>query len=226
MIFTVSDTWRRAYPGTVVGVLALRDVSNPELHPLLEQMKEQLEKALRDQYSSFERSRLETIPPFPAYITYYKRFKKTYHVFLQLESIVSKGKSIPGGSALVEAMFMAELKDMLLTAGHDLDAVKPPVYLEIAQGNEHYTVFKGNDQVLKSGDMYITDAEGIISNVIYGPDSRTQINPNTKNVLFTTYAPPGVGKDNVQAHQNHILEYVKVFSPGVKIDLLDVMTSF
>ena len=59
-----------------------------------------------------------------AYAAYYERFNKTYHVQLQLESVALKGKSIPRVSALVEAMFMAELENLLLTAGHDLDVVQ------------------------------------------------------------------------------------------------------
>jgi hypothetical protein len=51
--------------------------------------------------------------PIKTYHDYYKRFKKTYHILLQLESIVFKNKSIPKVSSLVEAMFMAELKNLL-----------------------------------------------------------------------------------------------------------------
>jgi len=34
-------------------------------------------------------------PILKAYQEYYRRFKKTYHVQLQLESLLFKGKSIP-----------------------------------------------------------------------------------------------------------------------------------
>lgn len=41
-----------------------------------------------------------------AYILYYKKFGYTYHVLPQLESVI-KGKTIPFGLPLVEAMFIA-----------------------------------------------------------------------------------------------------------------------
>lgn len=46
--------------------------------------------------------------------------KKTYHVALQFESVVFKGKALLNNvAALDESMIMAELDDLLLTAGHD-----------------------------------------------------------------------------------------------------------
>ncbi len=58
--------------------------------------------------------------PLPAYASYYRAFDKTYHVLGQLKSVAVKGKAIPSVAALVEAMFIAELHNGLLTAGHDL----------------------------------------------------------------------------------------------------------
>ena len=43
-MFTVSETWKTAYPGAVAGVLALGRVANPDHHPALEETKAQLEQ--------------------------------------------------------------------------------------------------------------------------------------------------------------------------------------
>ncbi len=94
-------------------------------------------------------------PILQAYDAYYRQFKKTYHVQLQLESILFKGKSIPSVAALVEAMFMAEVDSLLLTAGHDLDTLHLPLTLDAAQGAETYTLFRGEPQTPKAGDMMI-----------------------------------------------------------------------
>ena len=129
-MFIVSEAWKTAYPGAAVGVLAMRNVINPEHHVALDKRKEELENQLRSRFSDYDRAALKDLPTIQAYNTYYKRFKKTYHVQHQLESVVFKGKPIPRVAALVEAMFVAELKNLLLTAGHDLDAVQMPVQLE------------------------------------------------------------------------------------------------
>jgi DNA/RNA-binding domain of Phe-tRNA-synthetase-like protein len=220
MMFSVSEDWKATYPGAAVGVLAIGNVTNPESHPKLDCLKEEVEEQIRTGFSSKEELRAQ--PRLQAYRDYYKRFKKTYHVQMQMESIAFKGKSIPRVAALVEAMFVAELKDQLLTAGHDLDVVEPPVRLDVAVGTEQYMRINGQEQDLKAGDMFIADAQGVLSTVIYGPDSRTQIVPGTRRALFTVYAPPGIGEEAVYQHLKDIEAHIRLFAPQAETELLQV----
>jgi DNA/RNA-binding domain of Phe-tRNA-synthetase-like protein len=225
----VSDAWKTTYPGAAVGILAMREVANPERHPLLEQRKEELENGLRARFvphtgyfAGQDRAALKELPILQAYEAYYKRFKKTYHVQLQLESVVFKGKSIPRVAALVEAMFMAELKNLLLTAGHDLDALQLPVKLDVAKGEERYLRINGQEEQLKAGDMFIADGQGVMSSVLYGPDSRTRIAPATRRVLFSVYAPPGIGPEAVSQHLLDIQSNVLIIAPDAQVEVMQV----
>jgi len=141
---------------------------------------------------------------------------------LQLESIVFQGKEIPRVAGLVEAMFMAELEDHLLTAGHDLAVVEPPVRIDVAQGDESYEQMNGRTQALKAGDMYIADIQGVLSSIIYGPDRRTRIRPETEQVLFTAYAPPGVDPAAVSHHLANIRDKVLILAPEAEVTVMDV----
>ncbi len=221
-MFIVSEAWKRAYPGAAVGVLAVRNVLNPERHAALDKRKEELENQLRARFSDYDRAALKALPTIQAYNAYYKRYKKTYHVQLQLESVVFKGKPIPRVAALVEVMFVAELKNLLLTAGHDLEAVQMPVKIDVAEGSECYIRLNGEEQGLKSGDMTIADAKGVISCVLYGPDRRTRITPETRQVLFTVYAPPGIGEQAVHDHLQDIQANVLLVAPQADVELLEV----
>lgn len=218
----VSEAWKRAYPGAAVGVLIMRNVVNPESHAALDKRKEELENQLRARFSDYDRAALKALPTIQAYNAYYKRFKKTYHVQLQLESVIFKGRSIPRMGALVEAMFMAELKNLLLTAGHDLEAVQMPVRLDVAKGGERYIRLNGQEQELKAGDMMMADARGIISCVLYGPDFRTRIIPETRHVLFTVYAPAGIGEQAVYDHLQDIQANVLLVAPEASTESLEV----
>ena len=209
----VSESWKRAYPGAVVGVLVMRGARNPDRHEGLQAIKTQTEVALRERYFSHGKEALKAEPVIAAYNGYYGRFKKSYHVALQLESVIWKGRPIPSVSALVQAMFMAELKNMILTAGHDLSAVEPPLELGIAEAGESYVMLSGEERGLKEGDMRIKDAKGIISAVVYGPDRRTKITPKTKDALFVVYAPAGVGEARVRSHLEDIRGFVRIVSP-------------
>jgi DNA/RNA-binding domain of Phe-tRNA-synthetase-like protein len=216
-LLTVAQAWREAYPGASVGILAMERVANLARHAVLEQQKEALEAKLRARYGEMDRATLRSLPTFAAYANYYKRFRKSYHVQLQLESIAWKGRSIPAVATLVEAMFMAELDNGLLTAGHDLAAVVGPVRVDVATGEELYRCLNGHEQVLKAGDMYIADSQGVLSSILYGPDARTPIGPETKRVLFTVYAPAGIEPASVQEHLEEIRDYARLIAPGAEV---------
>ncbi|HSG15846.1 MAG TPA: phenylalanine--tRNA ligase beta subunit-related protein [Anaerolineae bacterium] len=217
MEFILSASWRQTYPGAAIGVLALDNVVNLDKHPELEKQKLVLEEELRQSYGEGDRATLRSLPTLQAYHDYYKRFRKTYHVQLQLESIALKGKHIPRVSTLVEAMFMAELKNQLLTAGHDLATVAQPFSVHVASGEELYRRILGQEQRLKKDDMFIADHEGVLSSIVYGPDYRTQIKPETTEVVFTVYAPTGIDHATVDAHLNDIITYILLFSPDARV---------
>ncbi len=84
----------------------------------------ELRQQIRDRYAALDRVALQAVAPIPAYAAYYRRFGKSYHVIAQLESVARKGRDIPSVASLVEAMFMAELESLILTAGHDLDTLE------------------------------------------------------------------------------------------------------
>jgi DNA/RNA-binding domain of Phe-tRNA-synthetase-like protein len=220
--FILSDAWKQAYPGASAGVLVIRGVANPESPPALRQRTQAMEDALTELYAGWTKADIAALPAVQAYNAYYRRYKKTYHVQLQLESLVLKGRSLPRGSALLEAMFSAEIKNLLLTAGHDLPAVHAPVMLNAAQGDETYVALSGESKTLKPGDMSMADEIGIISSVLYGPDQRTRIIPDTQDVLFTVYAPTGITHQLVLDHLHDIRDGVLLAAPTAQVELLEV----
>lgn len=217
-MITASDAWKAAYPDARIGFLAMGNVTNPETHAALDARKVELEDELRARFAGMDKAALKALPVLQAYQAYYKRFDKTYHVLLQLESVALKGKAIPRAAALVETMFVAELKNQLLTAGHDLDQLQLPLKVDVAQGSESYLMLSGKEQLLKPGDMYIADQKGVLSSIIYGPDAHTRIQPATRRALFTVYAPQGIGEQRVIDHLRDIQAYVSLVSPAARVE--------
>ena len=224
-MITLSESFSSHYPGAAIGVLAMDNVCNPKSDEALSQRKLELETDLRSRFDGYDRKELLNHPILAIYQRYYKRFKKTYHVQLQLESIVIKGKSIPNVAVLVESMFMAELDNLLLTAGHDLDRVELPIVADVADGDDSYTKINNQEQLLKADDMFIHDTSGILSSVIYGPDARTKINPETTRVLYTAYAPAGIPQELLIKHLQGITEIVQIFAPDASIFFNQVLTA-
>jgi DNA/RNA-binding domain of Phe-tRNA-synthetase-like protein len=224
-LLDVDPAWREAHPGASVGVLAMRGVTNPASHDELSALAAALEEDVRSRLGSASREDIRAVPPIPAYAAYYKRWGQRYHVGMQLESVAQKGKPLPRVAALVEAMFIAELRNLLLTGGHDLDQITLPVHIDAGAG-EAFISPSGDDKLVKDGDMFIADAENrVLSAIITGPSKVARINPDTRAVLVYVYAPPGVLPDAVAAHLDEIERNIRLVSPDADIVGREIVTA-
>ena len=68
----------------------------------------------------------------------------------------------------------------------------------------------------------MADTQAVISSVLYGPDRRTRINPDTRGVMFVTYAPSGIAEDWVRRHLSVLREYVLIVSPGAEAEEVEI----
>lgn len=218
-----TEGWRSTHPGACVGVLVMSGVSNPERSTELDERKNALEVDLRSRFGSSNRAEIKAHPRIAPYTAYYRRFDKTYHVQHQLESVVFKDRPIPRVAALVEAMFVAELQNLLLTAGHDLAAVRGRLVLDSAAGIETYQTLGGSQQSLKKGDMFIRDDAGVLSSILFGPDHRTRILETTARLLLTVYAPVGISADMVASHLDDLQGLVRLVSPAAVVEVTEVI---
>ena len=220
---TATQSWQQAYPGAHIGLLLVSGVDNTKRPTPLDEHKRQLAAALRQRYQDFDRPALHEISELNAYRSYYKRFGNTYHVQLQLESVVFGGKSLPSVSPLVDACFAAELDTLILTASHDADRLEAPVEIDIARGGEHIIQLSGAGKAVKIGDMLMRDAHSVVCTVLYGQDQRTAITPATRCALYVAYVPPGITREAVRSHMEQIKANIQLFSPQVRLDYLSVL---
>ena len=220
-----TDEWRTSHPGAVIGFLELSGAGSVSSSPELEARKRELESHLREQYQGFTRKDFLALPTLSAYDRYYNRFDKTYHVQLQLESIVLKGKGLPAVSPLVDANFMAEMETFLLSAGHDAAKLVEPVIMDVSHEGESMTQMNGTPKIIRAGDMVMRDAGGLACSILYGQDNRSPISPDTSHALYVAYAPPGVPVESVEAHLRRIEANIRLFSPSAVLEQLCLLTS-
>jgi len=205
------------------------EVANPPEHSVLNERVHQVEADLRSRWAGATRADLNRLPEFEAYRGYYRRFDKTYAVQLQFESVVIKGKPLRSNGSLVLAMFAAELRNRLLTAGHDLSRIVGSVVIDVARGaegrGERYVSLGGRELTLQAGDMHMRDEAGIIASVLYGPDERTQITSKTREVVFCVYAPSGIQPEAVESHLADIASNVRLVAPQASVIQQQVYTT-
>ena len=213
LLISATDEWRGAHPGAVIGLLELSGVVNTHPSPLLNDRKRETEARLRERYQGFTRQDFLSLPVMLAYERYYKRFDKTFHVQLQVESIVLKGKNLPDVSPLVDSNFIAEVETFVLTAGHDVAKLQGSILMDVSREEDHITQMNGVSKAIRAGDMIMRDANGISCSIIYGQDNRSPISTETSHVLYVAYAPMGVPAETVDPQLRKIEENIRLFSP-------------
>ena len=219
-MISISGTaeWSAAHPGAVIGLLELAGVENTLLCPQLNQRKRQTEARLRNDFSEFIRQDFLSLPVIAAYQRYYKRFSKNYHVLLQVESIVLRGKDLPDVSPLVDANFTAEVNTFVLTAGHDVAKLEPPVLIDVSRAGDEMTLMSGDTKLIQAGDMVMRDRHGVCCTILYGQDNLSPITLDTRHVLYVAYAPAGVPAEAVDEQLRQIEQNVRLFAPQVRLE--------
>ncbi len=210
--------WRSTHPGAMIGLLELTGVENFRPSPELNQQKREVEARLRQEYAGFNRQDFLALPVMGAYEKYYKRFSKTYHVLLQVESIALKSKNLPDVSPLVDANFTAEVDTLALSAGHDVARLEAPLWIDVTRPGDMLTVMSGEAKPMRPGDMAMRDQSGLCCTILYGQDNRSPITAATRHVLYVTYAPPGVPPAAVQTHLERIEQNVRLFAPQACVE--------
>ena len=222
---SATDQWRTTHPGAAIGLLELSRIENADPLAQLDARKREAEAHLRQRYQGLTRQDFSSLPVMSAYVRYYKRFGKTYHVQLQVESIVAKGKSLPNVTALVDANFIAEVETLVLTAGHDAAKLQGAVSIDVSRDGDQMTQMSGGLKPLLAGDMIMRDANGVCCSIIYGQDNRSPISSETAHVLYVAYAPAGVPAEIVGAQLRKIEENVRLFSPTLVVEQHRVLSA-
>jgi DNA/RNA-binding domain of Phe-tRNA-synthetase-like protein len=210
--------WHAAHPGAVIGLLEITGVENTLPSPQLNQRKREVEARLRKDCAGFSRPDFLALPVMTAYEKYYKRFSKTYHVLLQVESIALKNKSLPDVSPLVDANFTAEVDTFVLTAGHDVAKLEGPVWIDVAGPGTEMTTMNGAQKPIPLGDMIMRDGHGVCCTILYGQDNCSPITLETRHVLYVSYAPLGVSPEAVETHLDQIEQNIRLFAPQARVE--------
>ncbi len=213
---------KEQYPDTTFGIMIMTEcvaVTSVALEPA----RSDLETSLQERFSGLDKSQMRAISPFSDYHNYYKRFRKTFHVLQQCESIASRKKQIPNGVPLVQSMFMAELKNQILTAGYDCSTLHHPFHVQLADGETGFNGMGKATRTPPKDDIIFTCDQKILGSIICGPDHEHRIQKSTNHVLFAAYGVPGISTLQIETHFQDISNFVRLSAPDTTIQDIDIL---
>jgi DNA/RNA-binding domain of Phe-tRNA-synthetase-like protein len=218
----VTQSLRRVYPEAKFGVMAVKGIRSTTGRATMNSIVTAEIEHMKSKYPGYQRNSALTTEPLCHYAAYYKRYKKSYHVLGQLESVLLKGKSIPSAGIPIEAMFLAEIKNLLLTAGHDEALIEGALTVDVAVEPKNYVGLSEKELQLVTNDIYLSDEKGVLSSIINGPDYRTRITEVTQEALYFVYGVEGVTAPLIQAHLKTIFSYLSQAIQGVEMQTIEV----
>jgi DNA/RNA-binding domain of Phe-tRNA-synthetase-like protein len=93
---------------------------------------------------------------------------------------------------MVDAHFMAEMCAGILVAVTDYDRIEGSLMLDIAREGETTAGMGGRQFTAKAGEIVLRDEKEIVCVLCQGADEKTRVRDATRNLLFYSYAVPGI----------------------------------
>ena len=183
--FSVSPAYQVKYPGVAFGLalitdcLPLRDTAGFDQHrrSLLRRMRKR-----------------ETLAGISARIDIYDSFFRSFGFDCPLPGHLKRTvlSGFPRYNLMVDAHFMAEMCAGILVAVTDLDRIDGGLTLDVARGGETCAGMGGRRFTTVEGEIVLRDEKDIICVLCQGADEKTRVCDDTRNVLFYSYAVPGI----------------------------------
>jgi DNA/RNA-binding domain of Phe-tRNA-synthetase-like protein len=214
MEILLTPEFQAAFPAGVFGALMVVGTPNRPRPAALGPSVRAIEARLRGRFAV---GPVEHDPVAKAYVEYFRRYGNRYPVVHQAKTVLS-GQPVTSPSALVEAMFAAEVDSLVLTSGHDRQSLAGSLRVDVARAGDRYVKLNGKEQTLKPGDMVVRDDAGIIACVVYGPDFRTRLRPESTSALYGAWCPAGLTLDVARAHLEGLAVLIQTEWPDAVIE--------
>lgn len=128
----------------------------------------------------------------------------------QIASAASRG--FPPVPTPVLALLALEAATGILMGVQNLDAIDSFIALDCLESTESFIGMRGENVTCAAGQIVVRDKQGIIASLFRGPDKRTAVQPDGRNLLFYVFdTDTGLG----ESHERAIEEITRLFPPDV-----------
>ena len=180
------------------------------------ELKERELEAIRKEGTEYDRESWFRQEP---YFRYFRKFKKTSPVMMQVESFLLKGRPFPAGRYTNAVAFLTELKTRCLLGSHDADMIEGDLVIYKETEKTPFPSIHGGEAHSYPGDVTCRDDRSIVVSMIAGADSRTCLRDGSEHVLYFAFGTPGMATETLKTYLDQVEQYVKVLAPKAETKL-------
>jgi DNA/RNA-binding domain of Phe-tRNA-synthetase-like protein len=114
----------------------------------------------------------------------------------------------------IDTHIMAEMCHGILMAIQDLDRFHGKWRLDLAHEGETFQGVSGRILYCKEEEIVLRDETGIVCSLFQGPDSRTKVDPSSKNIVVYVFTAPGIQEEQVSNGIKLAIEILEKFGGG------------
>src|SRR5512136_3118281 len=205
--FTVSQAYKARYPGVGFGLTLITGCKPVTDQQAYDHYKRKLLRKMRKR---------ETLAEITARINTYDTFFQSFGFECPLPQHLKRTihSGFPRYNLIVDAHFMAEMCAGILVAVTDFDRIEGKLTLDVAGGGETSVGMGGRQFTMKEGEIVLKDEKDIICVLCQGADEKTKVRDDTRNVLFYSYAVPGINMIHLKEGLNVAAETMTQFGGG------------
>jgi DNA/RNA-binding domain of Phe-tRNA-synthetase-like protein len=213
--FSLSPAYTARYEGVAFGLTLISGCQNSTNPPGFDHYKRKLLRRMR------KRENLGRISErIDIYDQFFKSFGYECPLPKHLKRTINSG--FPKYNLMIDAHFMAEMCGGILVAVADYDRFDGVLTLDLADGGEICRGIGGHNMRTKKDEIVLRDEREIVCVLCQGPDDKTRVNDDTRNVLFYAYGVPGIeghylkegltiAADTIVQFGDGTMEYIEIF---------------
>lgn len=170
---------------------------------------------LPGRYENYDRKAVFAENPW---FRFFKKFKKTYPVMLQFESVAFKGRPFPMDNPVTAVPFLLEVTTHVLSGTHDVTSIEGPVELYLSTDKTPFTGRRGEELHTYPGDFCARDRAGIIFSEIAGTDERTCARADSRHVFYPVFGTPDLPESAIAEALDRLEAIVRVLAPEARTE--------
>ena len=152
------------------------------------------------------------------YFRFFRKFKKTYPVMQQFESVLLKGRPFPEVNPVTEVPFLLELCTFVLSGTHDIDRMDGGMTVFSPDAKLPFDGMRADSTHTYAGDVCGRDGSGIIFSMIAGADNRTCVHPDSRHVFYPVFGTPDTPPALLSDALDRLCGYVRTLAPEAAIE--------